>query len=112
MAAKRDYYEVLGVDRSASDADLKKSYRKLALKFHPDKNPGDKQAEEKFKEAAEAYDVLRDTRKRQIYDQYGHQGLEGSGFSGFGGFEDIFSSFGDIFEDFLVLAAGAGPEAG
>ena len=63
MAAKRDYYEVLGVDRSASDADLKKSYRKLALKFHPDKNPGDQQAEEKFKEAAEAYDVLRDARK-------------------------------------------------
>ena len=106
MAAKRDYYEVLGVDRSASEADLKKSYRKLALKFHPDKNPGDKEAEEKFKEAAEAYDVLRDERKRQIYDQYGHQGLEGSGFSGFGGFEDIFSSFGDIFEDFFGFGGG------
>lgn len=106
MAAKRDYYEVLGVERSAAEGDLKKAYRKLALKFHPDRNPGDKQAEEKFKEAAEAYDVLRDARKRQIYDQYGHQGLEGSGFSGFGGFEDIFSSFGDIFEDFFGFGGG------
>lgn len=106
MAAKRDYYDVLGVDRSASDADLKKAYRKLALQFHPDRNPGDREAEEKFKEAAEAYEVLRDARKRQIYDQYGHQGLEGSGFSGFGGFEDIFSSFGDIFEDFFGFGGG------
>jgi molecular chaperone DnaJ len=106
MAAKRDYYEVLGVDRSASDSDLKKAYRKLALKFHPDRNPGDREAEEQFKEAAEAYEVLRDANKRQIYDQYGHQGLEGSGFSGFGGFEDIFSSFGDIFEDFFGFGGG------
>lgn len=106
MAAKRDYYEVLGVERSATEGDLKKAYRKLALKFHPDRNPGDQEAEEKFKEAAEAYDVLRDARKRQIYDQYGHQGLEGSGFSGFGGFEDIFSSFGDIFEDFFGFGGG------
>lgn len=106
MATKRDYYEVLGVDRSAGDSDLKKAYRKLALKFHPDKNPGDQAAEEKFKEAAEAYEVLRDANKRQIYDQYGHQGLEGSGFSGFGGFEDIFSSFGDIFEDFFGFGGG------
>jgi molecular chaperone DnaJ len=106
MAAKRDYYEVLGVDRNAGDSDLKKAYRKLALKFHPDRNPGDREAEEKFKEAAEAYDVLRDANKRQIYDQYGHQGLEGSGFSGFGGFEDIFSSFGDIFEDFFGFGGG------
>ena len=89
MAAKRDYYEVLGVDRSAGDSELKKAYRKLALKFHPDRNPGDRKAEEKFKEAAEAYEVLRDPEKRSIYDQYGHQGLEGSGFSGFSGFEDI-----------------------
>jgi molecular chaperone DnaJ len=106
MADKRDYYEVLGVDRNASDSDLKKAYRKLALKFHPDRNPGDRTAEEQFKEAAEAYDVLRDANKRQIYDQYGHQGLEGSGFSGFGGFEDIFSSFGDIFEDFFGFGGG------
>ena len=106
MASKRDYYEVLGVERNASETDLKKAYRKLALKFHPDKNPGNAKAEEKFKEAAEAYEVLRDPQKRQIYDQYGHQGLEGSGFSGFGGFEDIFSSFGDIFEDFFGFGGG------
>ncbi len=99
MISKRDYYEILGVDRSASDSDLKKAYRQKALKYHPDKNAGDKQAEEKFKEAAEAYEVLRDPRKRQIYDQYGHQGLEGSGFSGFNGFDDIFDSFGGIFDD-------------
>jgi molecular chaperone DnaJ len=106
MTSKRDYYEVLGVNRNASDDELKSSYRKLALKYHPDKNPGDKNAEEKFKEAAEAYEVLRDSQKRRIYDQYGHQGLEGSGFSGFGGFEDIFSSFGDIFEDFFGFSTG------
>ncbi|MGD9310598.1 MAG: molecular chaperone DnaJ, partial [Desulfosarcina sp.] len=106
MAAKRDYYEVLGVDRSAGEAELKKAYRKLALKFHPDRNPGDRDAEDRFKEAAEAFDVLRDAKKRQIYDQFGHQGLEGSGFSGFGGFEDIFSSFGDIFEDFFGFGGG------
>ncbi|MEN8244732.1 MAG: molecular chaperone DnaJ [Thermodesulfobacteriota bacterium] len=101
MASKRDYYEVLGADRNASDGEIKKAYRKLAFKYHPDKNPGNQEAEDKFKEAAEAYEVLRDEKKRSIYDQYGHQGLEGAGFSGFGGFEDIFSSFGDIFEDFF-----------
>ncbi|VEN72647.1 Chaperone protein DnaJ [Candidatus Desulfarcum epimagneticum] len=101
MTEKRDYYEVLNVGRDASEADLKKSYRKLAIKYHPDKNPGDPESEEKFKEAAEAYDVLSDSRKRRIYDQYGHEGLEGRGFSGFRGFEDIFSNFGDIFEDFF-----------
>ncbi|RLC32926.1 MAG: molecular chaperone DnaJ, partial [Deltaproteobacteria bacterium] len=85
---------------------IKKSYRRLAMKYHPDKNPGDRTAEEKFKEAAEAYEVLRDPQKRNIYDQYGHQGLEGTGFSGFGGFEDIFSSFGDIFEDFFGFGNG------
>ncbi|MBW2177618.1 MAG: molecular chaperone DnaJ [Deltaproteobacteria bacterium] len=106
MQNKRDYYEILGVDRSASDPELKKAYRRLALKFHPDKNPGNQEAEDKFKEAAEAYEVLRDAKKRSIYDQYGHQGLEGAGFSGFGGFEDIFSSFGDIFEDFFGFGAG------
>ena len=99
MADKRDYYEVLGVQRNATDDELKGSYRKLALKYHPDRNPGDSEAEEKFKEAAEAYQVLNDAQKREIYDQYGHRGLEGTGFSGFGGFEDIFSSFGGIFED-------------
>lgn len=106
MATKRDYYEILGVARNATESDLKSAYRKLAIKFHPDKNPGDKEAEDKFKEAAEAYEVLRDPQKRQIYDQFGHQGLEGSGFSGFGGFEDIFSSFGGIFEDLFGFGGG------
>ncbi len=106
MANKRDYYETLGVKRNASDSDIKTNYRKLAMKYHPDRNPGDKEAEDKFKEAAEAYEVLRDSQKRNIYDQYGHQGLEGSGFSGFRGFEDIFSSFGDIFEDFFGFSTG------
>lgn len=106
MTTKRDYYDILGIDRNAGDGDIKAAYRKKAMQFHPDRNPGDKSAEEKFKEAAEAYEVLRDSQKRSIYDQYGHQGLEGSGFSGFGGFEDIFSSFGDIFEDFFGFGSG------
>ena len=98
---KRDYYEVLGVSRDASEADIKKAYRQLALQYHPDRNPGDKEAEEKFKEAAEAYEVLRDSDKRSLYDRFGHEGLRGTGFTGFTGFEDIFSSFGSIFEDFF-----------
>lgn len=98
---KRDYYEVLGLERDVPKAEVKKAYRKAAMKYHPDKNPGNMEAEEKFKEAAEAYEVLHDEQKRKIYDQYGHEGLKGSGFSGFSGFEDIFSNFGDIFEDFL-----------
>ena len=106
MEKKRDYYEVLGLHRDASNSEIKTAYRKLALKHHPDKNPGDKDAEDKFKEAAEAYEVLRDDQKRRIYDQFGHQGLEGSGFSGFSGFEDIFSSFGDIFEGFFGFGSG------
>lgn len=112
MTTKRDYYEILGLDRNASDQELKTAYRKLALKYHPDRNPGDKEAEDKFKEAAEAYEVLRDSQKRKIYDQYGHQGLEGSGFTGFGGFDDIFSSFGDIFEDFFGFGRGSRPRSG
>lgn len=98
---KRDYYEILGVSKSASEADLKKAYRQMALKFHPDKNPGDKASEEKFKEAAEAYEVLSDADKRRKYDQYGHAGLGGAaGFSGAGmSMDDIFSHFGDIFGD-------------
>ncbi|MFZ0449211.1 MAG: molecular chaperone DnaJ [Desulfatiglandaceae bacterium] len=105
---KRDYYEVLGVARDAGDDEIKKVYRKLALKFHPDRNPGDKEAEENFKEAAEAYEVLRDQEKRQIYDRFGHEGLKGTGFRGFSGFDDIFSSFGDIFEDFFGFGRQTG----
>ena len=78
MQNKRDYYEVLGIDRNASESEIKTAYRKQAIKFHPDKNPGNTEAEENFKDAAEAYAVLRDDQKRKIYDQYGHQGLEGS----------------------------------
>ena len=85
--AKRDYYEVFRIDRNASDEDIKKAYRKLAMEYHPDRNPGNKEAEEKFKEAAEAYEVLSNPEKRQLYDQYGHNGLKG-GF-GSGGFDFI-----------------------
>ncbi len=105
MATKRDYYDVLGVQKGASKDEIKKGYRKLAVLYHPDKNPGDKQAEEKFKEATEAYEVLADDQKRQIYDQYGHAGLEGMGGGGgfdpnaFQGFEDIFGDFSGIFEN-------------
>ena len=99
MAEKRDYYEVLGVSKTASDAEIISSYKKMAIKYHPDRNPGNKEAEEKFKEAAEAYDVLRDPQKRQQYDQFGFAGMGGQG--GFGGasmnMDDIFSMFGDIF---------------
>ena len=98
---KRDYYEILGLIRNASEEEIKKAYRQMALNYHPDRNPGDKGAEEKFKEAAEAYDVLRDPNKREIYDFYGHEGLKSTGFTGFRGFDDIFSSFSDIFEDFF-----------
>jgi molecular chaperone DnaJ len=106
MPDKRDYYEVLGVERDADDSQLKAAYRKLALKFHPDRNPNNHVAEERFKEASEAYEVLRDPQKRRIYNQFGHAGLEGSGFSGFGGFDDIFSSFGGIFEDLFGFGGG------
>ncbi len=101
MPSDRNYYEILGVFRDANEDEIKKAYRKLALRYHPDRNPGDKEAEERFKDAAEAYEVLRDREKRRIYDLYGHEGLSGTGFTGFGGFEDIFSAFGDIFEDFF-----------
>ncbi len=108
MADKRDYYEVLGVSRSASKEEIKKAYRKLALKYHPDRNPGDKKAENKFKEATEAYEILSDESKRRNYDQFGHAGV-GSGFDagGFGGgaafrdFQDIFGDFSDIFGEFF-----------
>src|SRR5881628_3822784 len=117
MANKRDYYTVLGVARDASEEDIKKAYRKLAMKHHPDRNPDDKSAEDKFKEAKEAYEVLTDARKRAAYDQFGHAGVDPSagfgaagargfgGAEGFGGFAD---AFGDIFgEIFGSAAAGA-----
>lgn len=105
--AKRDYYEVLGVGRSASDEEIKRAYRKLAVKYHPDKNQGNKEAEDKFKEATEAYEVLADSKKRQTYDQFGHAGLDGMGGGGFNssafsGFEDIFGGdFSSIFDNFF-----------
>jgi molecular chaperone DnaJ len=99
--SKRDYYEVLGVSKSASESEVKKAYRKLALKYHPDKNPDNKEAEESFKEAAEAYEVLSSAEKKQRYDQFGHAGMGGAASGGYGGggmnMEDIFSQFGDIF---------------
>jgi molecular chaperone DnaJ len=100
MAQKRDYYEVLGISRNATAEEIKKAYRKKAIEYHPDKNPGDKDAEEKFKEAAEAYEVLGDANKRARYDQFGHAGVGGAAGGGFGGgmsMDDIFSQFGDIF---------------
>lgn len=103
---KKDYYEILGVERTADGVTIKKAYRSLAVQFHPDKNPDDKTAEEKFKEASEAYEVLSDASKRQIYDQFGHNGLEGQGFQGFSGVEDVFQNFGDIFEDFFGMGGG------
>jgi len=100
--AKRDYYEVLGVSKGADASEIKKAYRKLAIKYHPDKNPDNKEAEESFKEAAEAYEILSDPQKKQRYDQYGHAGMGGASGGGFGGgggmsMDDIFSQFGDIF---------------
>ena len=97
----KDYYKILGVSRNASEEEIKKSYRRIAMQYHPDRNPGNKEAEENFKIASEAYEVLRDPEKRGIYDGYGIEGLKGTGFTGFRGFEDIFSAFGDIFEDFF-----------
>ena len=113
MSTKRDYYDVLGVSKSADATELKKAYRKLAMKYHPDKNPGDKEAEEKFKEINEAYEVLSDETKRRNYDQFGHEGVNGQGFGGaggfggqgFGGFDDI---FGDIFGDMFGGGFGGG----
>jgi len=104
VMAKRDYYEVLGVAQSASAADIKSAYRKLAMKYHPDRNPDDQSAEEKFKEASEAYEILSDTDKRGRYDRFGHQGVNSQGFQDV---NDIFSSFGSIFEDFFGFTGGA-----
>src|SRR3954469_5427056 len=116
MATKRDYYEVLGVPKNASDDEIKKAYRKLAMKFHPDRNEGDKNAEGKFKEAKEAYEMLSDAQKRAAYDQFGHAGVDpnmrggfggGPGAEGFGGFAE---AFGDIFGD--IFGQGGRPGAG
>lgn len=101
--SKQDYYELLGVSKQASDSDIKTAYRKAAMQNHPDRNPGDKEAEERFKLASEAYEVLSDPQKRQVYDRYGHQGLSGQGFQDVG---DIFESFGSIFEDFFGFSGG------
>lgn len=108
MSTKVCYYEVLGVERQADGATIKKAYRSLALQYHPDRNPGDAEAEAKFKEAAEAYEVLSDQEKRRLYDQYGHDGLNNAGFQGgFNDFGDIFSAFGGIFQD--LFNGGGGP---
>ena len=105
--AKRDYYEVLGVAKNASEAELKKAFKRLAMKHHPDRNPDDQSAEEKFKEAKEAYDVLSDSQKRAAYDQFGHAGVEG-GAGGFGGFGAGGASFSDIFGDVFGDIFGGG----
>ncbi len=108
MSSKRDYYEVLGVDKNASQQEIKKAYRKVAMKYHPDRNPNDKDAEERFKEAAEAYEVLSDEQKKARYDRFGHAGMGGMGGGGFSNAEDIFSQFGDIFGDIFGGGRGGG----
>jgi molecular chaperone DnaJ len=108
VSEKRDYYEVLGVGRDADGAELKRVYRKLALDLHPDRNPGDKQAEARFKEASEAYQVLSDPEKRALYDRFGHDGPRGGGFAGFSSVSDIFSAFSDIFGDMFGGLGGFG----
>ncbi|MCA9583563.1 MAG: DnaJ domain-containing protein, partial [Myxococcales bacterium] len=97
--AKRDYYEILGVAKTAEKVEIKKAYRRLALELHPDRNPDNPEAEDGFKEASEAFQVLSDDQKREIYDRYGHQGLEGRGYKGVGDVQDVFSHFQDIFGD-------------
>src|SRR5579862_2909251 len=115
--AKQDYYKLLDLPRNCAEADIKKAYRRLAMKFHPDRNPGDKEAEEKFKEAKEAYEILSDAQKRSIYDQHGHAGIEASrnsaaGGGGFHGAEAFSDIFGDVFGDIFGggRRGGSGPQ--
>ena len=103
MSQKRDYYEILGIAKNADEAEIKKAYRKLALKYHPDKNPDDSEAEEMFKEAAEAYEVLSNSEKRAQYDRFGHAGMGQGGFGGGMNRDDIFSQCGDIFGNAFCL---------
>ena len=117
MSAKSDYYDVLGVGRDASAAEIKRAYRKSAMRYHPDRNPDDPEAEERFKEAAEAFEVLHDPQKRELYDRFGHDGPSRAGFSGFSGSEEIFTHFGDLFGDLFENLGfgsrrGAGPRRG
>lgn len=112
MATKRDYYEVLEVERTASEEEIKRAYRQMALKYHPDRNPDDDDAEQKFKEAAEAYDVLRDAEKRTRYDKFGHEGVSGNGSGPFASNEDIFAHFSDIFGDLFGFSMGGGRARG
>src|SRR5579864_1563156 len=113
VMAKRDYYEVLGVERTAADAEVKSAFRKLAMKYHPDRNPGDKESERKFKEINEAYDVIKDPDKRAAYDRYGHAAFEhgaGAGAAGFGA--DFASTFSDIFDDLFGMTGRRGRSGG
>lgn len=110
MSTTRDYYEILGVQRDADADTIKKAYRKMAMQFHPDKNPGDQEAEAKFKEAAEAYGVLSDAEKKARYDRFGHAGLGGHGGGGFQNVEDVFQNFGDIFGDFFGMGGMGGQQ--
>ncbi len=115
--SKRDYYEILGINTGATEEEIKKAYRALAFKYHPDRNPNDPEAEQKFKEAAEAYEVLSDPQKRSTYDSFGHDGLNGSNFQDFGSAQDIFDAFSDIFGDFFGFGSTRGrrgprPQAG
>src|SRR2546426_762372 len=109
---KRDYYEVLGVSHGADPEEIKRAYRRLAMQFHPDRNVGDAEAEQKFKEAAEAYEVLRDPEKRQRYDRYGHAGLEGLNVPHFNDAQSVFDLFGDLFGDIFGQRVRHGPQRG
>ncbi len=105
MSNKRDYYEILGISSSASETEIKKAYRKLAFEYHPDRNPNDPEAEQKFKEASEAYEILSDPQKRAAYDRFGHEGVSGNGYQDFSDAQDIFDTFSDIFGDFFGFSS-------